>query len=52
MDDILEEPLFPKIQIKAMDLREIASEKVRATLTRRPDLAIRDFFDIQYMITN
>ena len=52
LDDILEEPLFNKTHIKAMDLREIASEKVRAALTRQPDPAIRDFFDIQYMITN
>lgn len=52
MDDILEEPLLPQSHIKAMDLREIASEKVRAALTRQPDPAIRDFFDIQYMMNN
>ncbi len=49
LDDIFEEPLFDKTCINAMDLREIASEKVRAALTRQPMPAIRDYFDIRYM---
>lgn len=41
--------LFQWYSIKVMNINEIASEKVRATLTRTPTPAIRDFFDVWYM---
>ena len=49
-DIITEVSLFPETTIACLSLDEMFSEKVRAALTRRTP-AIRDFYDIYYMIT-
>jgi len=47
-DSLWLESLFQWYSISVMDINEIASEKVRASLTRQKP-AIRDLFDIRYM---
>ncbi|MFC1559052.1 nucleotidyl transferase AbiEii/AbiGii toxin family protein [Gemmatimonadota bacterium] len=41
--------LIPGFKVKCLSLLEATAEKIRAALTRR-DVAIRDFFDIQYAV--
>lgn len=51
MDQFLEEPIFSQDHtISCIDLTESIAEKMRAALTRR-EPAIRDFFDIWYMLS-
>ncbi|MBN2493456.1 MAG: nucleotidyl transferase AbiEii/AbiGii toxin family protein [Deltaproteobacteria bacterium] len=49
LDPVSERPRLQPIQLACMSLSEAISEKCRAALTRR-DVAIRDFFDIDYII--
>ena len=43
------QPLAPEFSVTCMSLKETLSEKLRAALTRK-DLAIRDFYDIDYAV--
>lgn len=43
-------PLVPDIQLATLSMKEAMAEKLRAALTRR-EPAIRDFFDIYYLVS-
>jgi len=47
LDPITARPLVPAIPVRCISLIEAFAEKFRAALTRR-DVAIRDYFDIDY----
>jgi predicted nucleotidyltransferase component of viral defense system len=51
IDPFRNAPAVAKINVKTLTLREAYAEKLRAALTRR-DVAIRDFYDIDYALTN
>ena len=51
IDPFRNEPLVPEINVKTLTFMETYAEKLRAALTRR-DVAIRDFYDIDYAVTN
>ena len=51
LDPISNETLVPDFPIRCISKAEAFAEKFRAALTRR-EVAIRDFYDIDYSITN
>lgn len=50
-DPFRNEPAVSNIPVKTLTLMEAYAEKLRAALTRR-EVAIRDFYDIYYAVTN
>ena len=49
LDPVSSQPLVPAITVMCLSRMEAIAEKVRAALTRR-DVAIRDFFDIDFAV--
>jgi len=47
LDPISGKPMLPALQVPCISLKEAMAEKLRAALSRR-EVAIRDFFDIDY----
>ncbi|MCI0614914.1 nucleotidyl transferase AbiEii/AbiGii toxin family protein [bacterium] len=47
LDPVTVKPIAPLVSVQCISMREAYSEKFRAAMTRR-DVAIRDFFDIDY----
>ena len=43
------EPMVPAVQLPCLSMEEAMAEKLRAALTRR-DVAIRDFYDMDYAV--
>jgi predicted nucleotidyltransferase component of viral defense system len=48
-DPVTGAPMAPPLPVACISLREAYAEKLRAALTRR-DVAIRDFFDLDYAV--
>lgn len=49
VNPFLDQPVLPLFTVRAMSLKELYAEKVRAALTRK-EPAIRDFFDLFYAV--
>lgn len=49
LDPITNSPMVTPVRVRCISLREAYAEKLRAALSRR-DVAIRDFFDIDYAV--
>jgi predicted nucleotidyltransferase component of viral defense system len=49
LNPINNQPMLPEIKCRCISKREAFAEKFRAALTRR-DIAIRDYFDIDYAV--
>jgi len=49
LDPFSRKPVFPEFSVMCLSLDEAYAEKIRAALTRR-ELAIRDFYDIDYAV--
>jgi len=49
LDPISHEPMMPPVQVLCLSVKEAYAEKFRAALSRR-EVAIRDFFDIDYAV--
>lgn len=50
LDPVSGEPIVPKVTLPCLSIAEAFAEKFRAALTRR-EIAIRDFYDIDYGVT-
>jgi len=49
LDPVSGKPLVPAVQVRCLSKQEALAEKFRAALSRR-EVAIRDFFDIDYAV--